>query len=548
MKALLAALFAVLLPSMALAQGSLLQGGPATNGHVPMYVGAGANGSQTIVQDAGPAAGGGVGLGLSELNLTARGPGAGPYANSGTGPYGTHFCVQDNYSASAAYHYLCLDANAQGGGLITYGAAGAISQLPLDFIINGVTYTFPFTTGGVIGPGSSVVNDAACWNNTAGTLLKDCGVPLSGPGSSVNGDLVCWNGTAGTSLYDCGVPPGSQRSRITVPLTLYYRSDGTSTTCLVDSSAGACSPQGCSNAMQTYDINNLTITCQQGSQGFVNYTSGVTINAQVGGGVVYFKGSSTVGDTVFTTATGSPFLLNNVGETLVELDQMDLFTIGPAPLVNITYRSTLLPGDALRFGNTGGGAHIFIHDRLAQLLALNSHYSIIGAAANHITCNMGSFFYEANTITVTGALAFNTFVNFLNGCSIQVDLNFFAFSGVTGTTFSGSANGVINFLGTVTPTADASFTGTGSGIQMTVSLITGTITINDSISGTGVPALTVITGQISGTPGGNGVYLTNNPTTSSGATITSTTGGCGNPTVFPGNAKGLLQTGATCVN
>lgn len=28
---------------------------------------------------------------------------------------------------------------------------------------------------GVVGPGSSVVNDLACWNNTSGTLLKDCG-------------------------------------------------------------------------------------------------------------------------------------------------------------------------------------------------------------------------------------------------------------------------------------------------------------------------------------------------------------------------------------
>jgi len=67
----------------------------------------------------------------------------------------------------------------------------------------------------------------------------------------------------------------------------------------------------------------------------------------------------------------------------------------------------------------------------------------------------------------------------------------------------------------------ATFTGTGSGTNLTVSGVTGFISPGDAISGTGVPANTKIVSQTSGTPGGTGLYVTNNATTSSSATITS---------------------------
>lgn len=125
----------------ALAQGAVLQGGPTTPGHAPMYVGQGS--SQAVVQDSGPASGGAVGLGLSELLLAKRGTGAAPYANGGTGPLGTSACMYDGpTNAAAGYHYLCMDPNAQGGGLIAYGAGGAASALPLQFLVNGLPFVF----------------------------------------------------------------------------------------------------------------------------------------------------------------------------------------------------------------------------------------------------------------------------------------------------------------------------------------------------------------------------------------------------------------------
>lgn len=67
----------------------------------------------------------------------------------------------------------------------------------------------------------------------------------------------------------------------------------------------------------------------------------------------------------------------------------------------------------------------------------------------------------------------------------------------------------------------ASFTATGSGTSLTASSVTGQILPGDPVTGTGVPTGTFIASQVSGTPNGAGVYLTNQATTSSAASLTS---------------------------
>jgi hypothetical protein len=155
------------------AQGTILQGGPWAPGHAPMYTGQGSG--QAVVQDSGPAGGGGTGYGLSEQLLVARGTGTPPYAGQGTGPLGTNWCDYDApITNPTGFHYICLSANADGGALIAIGASGT-STVPLYFNINGILYQFPGTSSGtVVGPATTIVNDGACWNNTVGTLLKEC--------------------------------------------------------------------------------------------------------------------------------------------------------------------------------------------------------------------------------------------------------------------------------------------------------------------------------------------------------------------------------------
>ena len=129
-------LIALIIASPALAQEATLQGGPFTPGHSPMFVGQGS--VEPVLQDSGPAGGGGLGVGLSEQLLVARGTGSPPYAGQGTGPSGTNWCDYDApLNSPNGYHYLCLSANAAGGGLITYGAGGGASDLPLQFLVNG---------------------------------------------------------------------------------------------------------------------------------------------------------------------------------------------------------------------------------------------------------------------------------------------------------------------------------------------------------------------------------------------------------------------------
>lgn len=158
----------------AFAQGTLLQGGPWTPGHAPMYVGSG-NG-QAVVQDSGPAGGGGIGLGLAEQLLVARGTGGAvaPFANAGTGPLSTNWCDYDAPLTNATgYHYLCFSPNAQGGGLLAYGAGGSATALPFVFNINGVPYTI---AGSGLTVGATTLAGAFPPRFTNGVLFDQGGV------------------------------------------------------------------------------------------------------------------------------------------------------------------------------------------------------------------------------------------------------------------------------------------------------------------------------------------------------------------------------------
>lgn len=85
----------------------------------------------------------------------------------------------------------------------------------------------------------------------------------------------------------------------------------------------------------------------------------------------------------------------------------------------------------------------------------------------------------------------------------------------------------------------ATFTASGSGTNLTVSAVTGVLTVGETLSGTGIPAGTTIVSQTSGTTGGAGVYVTSAATTISAATATS----FGNTLVVSAVASGSLKVG-----
>ena len=85
---------------------------------------------------------------------------------------------------------------------------------------------------------------------------------------------------------------------------------------------------------------------------------------------------------------------------------------------------------------------------------------------------------------------------------------------------TGQAANAIQTGASVTGAIGATFTATGATTNLTVSAVTGLISIGDTISGTGVTAGTKIVSQTSGTTGGAGVYVTSAATTASAATVT----------------------------
>jgi hypothetical protein len=154
--------------------------------------------------------------------------------------------------------------------------------------------------------------------------------------------------------------------------------------------------------------------------------------------------------------------------------------------------------------NSGEGAVAptgFVHREqqalITQYLAESSN--VIPAGFPVTLHNAGDFFATVNgQASANGSQVFASFA----------DGSVFIGAAPAGTTATGSVG--------------ATFTATGAANNLTTSAVTGLISVGDSLGVVaGVPAGTSITGQTSGTPGGAGVYTTNNPTTVAAATVTS---------------------------
>ncbi len=149
---------------------------------------------------------------------------------------------------------------------------------------------------------------------------------------------------------------------------------------------------------------------------------------------------------------------------------------------------------------------------------------------------------QANGILIDGSEHWTVYNNYIGNC-YQTCIEFQA-TGSTNQTTEGyivrnELAGPVGLAGGGAVWAhivpNATFTGTGSGTNLTASSVTGTINAGDGITGTGVPSNTYIVSQTSGTPGGAGVYVTNNATTSFGASLTALGAGAMTNVLIQGN-------------
>lgn len=157
------------------------------------------------------------------------------------------------------------------------------------------------------------------------------------------------------------------------------------------------------------------------------------------------------------------------------------------------------------------GSTIYASRFYAAIAALGSWAQIIllqvGSNNNSSAVFVGHVIGSALTVTsvTSGTIAIGQTITEVNGIAVPGTVI------TAGASLSWTINNSI--------TIGATFTGNGSGTNLTASAVTGTILPGQIIVGTGSPANTTIVSQTSGTPGGAGIYVTNNATTSSGAAL-----------------------------
>lgn len=203
MRFLTAAALLIALPASA--QQAVLQAGPITPGHVPAYISAG---SQPVVIDGGPASGGNVGVGVSEIGMVAP--------SSPTGEFGTNFCDYDAPVSSGSFHYLCFSANAGGNGPeIAVGAGGSASSLPLTFYVNGALMEPVIAATGTFGQYVTGINSSGVIQYSGINAPQATTIGGIFQSSASNGQFVKGVGTDGHLMYDWPAgPTNTQRGGV----------------------------------------------------------------------------------------------------------------------------------------------------------------------------------------------------------------------------------------------------------------------------------------------------------------------------------------------
>lgn len=162
------AVFLLLLPVSAHAQGAAQLVGSFTKGHLVMYVGNG-----QLMDAGGPTTAGG-----SPANSVNPGvlPNGAAFVNSGQG-----VALYSGY-ASAAYSEFKLGFDGAGNGLMTIDRVGGGPNPSFGLSLNGTLYPFPGTgNGNVLGPGSASDGAMTLFNGGGGALIKS-GITSGDPG------------------------------------------------------------------------------------------------------------------------------------------------------------------------------------------------------------------------------------------------------------------------------------------------------------------------------------------------------------------------------
>ena len=393
-------------------QGSVLQAGPPTPQHAPMYSPGG--GYQTVIQDSGPAGGGLAGLGLSETLQVS--PSASP--NTGTGPLGAHNCEYSAPVNSGAYYFFCTDPNAQGGGLMEYGHGGTAPAAPLIFIVNGTAYPFPF--GAISGPPTSTSGDFALWSGNAGVALTDPGYGPPAFLQAVNNFYVSTAGSDTSNTCQVSTAPCTTISHAVAEAMLYNMA-GTNT--VIHLSAGTWN--------ESVNVGSLPVGSGNNGEGAL-----IEFDGAGSGSTTWNGGNSQCGT-----------LIANFGADVA--------------IENLTIEGTGASCQSSLYAQLGGQINVYggvvfgaanqqqMHaENAGSQIELWNSYGISGGAGTSHMGAISNALIEENTplitVTITNTPAFSQgFVNVALNGSVYLQSNITFGGSATGPRYQASANGIV---------------------------------------------------------------------------------------------------------
>ncbi len=449
---ILTALIASCLP--ALAQTTVRQSGNVTPAHAACWT------TNGIVQDCGTA--------------------AIPYlASIGTVGQGQTICAWSALSTAPGSQKICFAISDASGAQIVVQNYGIDTPQNLNFVINGVTYPFPYTVGGIVGPNSSTVGDVAIWNNTTGSLLKD--IPplqifgtqsantfLGGPttGSAAfptyralaSGD-VPWSIITSTPTTIAGYGITNARTQI-LSQTFWVNSSSTNTAPCGSSGASTCSIGNDSNSCLTaltacltaQHVANLINTSYDAANTSFGLNLADTVGV-TGSTPTRYVINCSRGPWIGTSVLGITGNVGTPGNVQIQPANGNIAGIvanGCTVAWNGIHFIDSAGSNAVGFIQTGGG-HGFAHVDLSNSIidacaacsaiesdsgssiAIGSGNSIVGNVFNVFDATGGGVFdFNGNTVAVSNNLTFTEFADANTGGQ---------YKGITSSTF-GSPSGI----------------------------------------------------------------------------------------------------------
>lgn len=408
------------LPSLALAQSAVLQGGSQTQSHIPQYANTG--GSTAVIMDGGTAAGGAVGVNPSELGITARGTGTPPYVAQGSGPSGTILCTYDAPTTnSAGYHALCFSPNVGSKGLIDYSAGGIASDQGLDIVVNGYT-ALSLSSTGVL---SQALTDGHFLVGNVSDLAAD--VAMSGDCTLANtGAVTC---TTLNSVAPGDLFPLDYDANFTVSGGDLTFANIASATVLGNATGGAAAP----SASTVTSMLDRAFSSTQGSVLYRDSTAWAALGPGSAGELLQSGGAAANPSWAAAPGTGTvtSIATNNgiTGGTITSSGTVGLANIDAGQVLgNVTAGATFPSGtsvpqlgvDATTAGTLGlanagvGGDTITIANPGATAGAYNFNLPATAGSATELLTSAGG---GASAMTWTATGTTGTVIPFLDGAN-----------------------------------------------------------------------------------------------------------------------------------